>query len=391
MEPQLTQQELFGQSSFTFSNETVEVNVTERGGMTAPVRFTLDDGRSFSPYYINPWHDERHDIDTPVLSALRGDFFCLPFGGQNSVDGEEHPAHGESASSRWTPGALTQSGELTTFSLSLDYSACSGTITKELILREGECALYSEHTLHRFDGAYPLGHHATLSGNQGELTISVKPFDTGLTSSGLPWYHSGGEYQSLRADTPFDSLSQVQTVWRDEPVTDCSRFPAREGFVDIMAVYRRVSAAAAPEDRLSWTAAVNQAEGWVWFSLKDASLLPATVFWMENHGRHQPPWSGRNCCIGLEEVCAYFADGRAASIAPNPVAAAGIPTAITLSPTTPTRVRYIQGLAPLPDGFDTVRELIPRRSGIALVGGSRQRVEIPVAWEFLFAGKEAFD
>lgn len=395
MEPQLTQKERFGQSSFLFANDTVELSVTELGGMTAPVTFTLDRGERVSPYYINPWQSDPDEggaaaAEVPVLRPLRGDFFCLPFGADNSFDGEDHPPHGESASARWTAGALTQSGELTTFSASLEYTACPGRVEKELMLRSGECTLYSAHTLTGFSGAYPLGHHATLSGDRGTLSLSVKPFDLGRTSSGLPWYHAGGEYYALRPESRFNSLEEVPTIWRDEPTTDCSRFPNREGFVDIMAVYRRASAEAAPEDRLSWTAAVNSREGWVWFSLKDAALLPATVFWMENRGRHQPPWNGRNRCIGLEDVCSCFADGRRRSIGPNPIAEAGIPTAVELSPQSPRVVRYIQAMAAVPDGFDTVAELIPRRSGVALVSRSGKKVEVPVGWEFLYSGVEAF-
>jgi hypothetical protein len=38
-----------------------------------------------------------------ILQVLRGDFFCLPFGGNTrSFRGENHPPHGETANARWT-------------------------------------------------------------------------------------------------------------------------------------------------------------------------------------------------------------------------------------------------------------------------------------------------
>ena len=389
--PTLKEEERFGQASFVFENDTVEVSVTEVGGMTAPVVFTLPDGRGVSPYYVNPWHGEARELDEPVLVPLRGDFFCLPFGASNDMEGESYGVHGESAGKRWTPGALGESGGVTSFAMTMDYAATKGTVTKELTLRAGEQALYIEHSLAGFSGAYPLGHHATLAGSvhTGELAISVKPFDLGLTSPVFPWFQADGEYYSLQPDQGFTALESVPTVWKDEPTTDCSVFPNRKGFVDIMATYRKSAADAAPEDRLAWTCAVNRNQGWIWFSLKDASVLPATVFWMENHGRHQPPWDGRNCCIGLEEVCGFFANGRVDSVGKNRVSEAGIPTAVNLSADRMTRVRAIHGMAPAPKGFEKVTDLVPKKGAIELRDGSGKSVEVSVGWEFLFDGADA--
>ena len=67
--------------------------------------------------------------------------------------------------------------------------------------------------------------------------------------------------------------------------------------------------------------------------LKDPRVLPQTVVWMSNGGRDYAPWNGRHRrAIGLEEICGYFHLGHAASLADNPVAAAGSPTAVTLDP-----------------------------------------------------------
>ena len=387
----LRQEERFGQPCYVFANDTVEVSVTELVGMTAPVLYSLPDGRAVSPYYVNPWHGEKRSVPEPVLGPLRGDFFCLPFGENNSAEGEEHRVHGESAGARWTPGALGESGKLTSFAMTLQYEATRGTVTKELMLRSGESVLYSEHTLAGFDGSYPLGHHATLAGSvhHGELAISAKPFDFGLTSPSIPWFHSDGEYYALQPGQEFDSLDAVPTVWKEEPVSDCTIFPNRKGFVDIVGLFRKVDASAEEKKRLSWTCAVNRNQGWIWFSLKDASLLPATVLWMENHGRHQEPWNGRNCCIGLEEVCGYFARGRGESISKNPVTDRGIPTAVSLSSSTITPIRYIQGLAPAPEGFGRVLEVTPKKGGVTLSDGAGHSVDISVGWEYLFRGAEA--
>ena len=390
-EPNLRQEERFGQTSYVFANDTVEVSVTELGGMTAPVVFTLPDGRGVSPYYVSPWHSENLKLDEPVLVPLRGDFFCLPFGANNKMEGEDHRVHGEAAGGRWTPGALGESGPLTSFAMTLQYGATKGTVTKELLLRSGESVLYGEHTLAGFSGAYPLGHHATLAGSvkQGELQISVKPFDLGITSPSIPWFQADGEYFAIQPGQRFSSLEAVPTVWKDEPETDCSIYPSRPGFVDIIGVYRKAAEGDDFAARLGWTCVVNRKQGWIWFALKDSAMLPGTVFWMENHGRHQFPWNGRNCCIGLEETCGYLANGRADSVAKNPVSEAGIPSSVSLSPDRITAVRYIQGMTAAPKNFGKVAELIPGEGAITLKDESGKSVEIAVGWEYLFKGVDA--
>jgi hypothetical protein len=275
--------------------------------------------------------------------------------------------------------------------MTLEYERTEGNVTKELHLRSGESVLYSEHTVAGFSGAYPLGHHATLAGSvaEGELAVSVKPFDLGMTSPVFPWFHADGEYYAIQPGKTFTSLQKVPTVWKDEPETDCTIFPNRRGFVDIIGLFRKADAAGEPASRLSWTCAVNRNQGWIWFSLKDASVLPTTVFWMENHGRHQAPWDGRNCCIGLEDVCGYFANGRVDSVAKNPVSEAGIPTSMDLSPDRMTSVRYIQGMTSAPEGFDRVADVVTGEGNITLKGSGGKSVEVPVGWEFLFHGVDA--
>ena len=85
--------------------------------------------------------------------------------------------------------------------------------------------------------------------------------------------------------------------------------------------------------------------------------MPGTVFWISNKGRHGSPWNGRNRCLGLEETCSYFAEGLGPSIRPNPIAEAGIPTAVELSAGTPTAVKFIQGAVKIPAGFENVKEV----------------------------------
>lgn len=88
---------IHAQPSFVLATKAVEVAVTVRGGQMAPVTFFRDSAQPVRPYYVSPWQDEKpSEMPAPVLNCLRGDFFCVPFGGNtDEVAGEKHPPHGE--------------------------------------------------------------------------------------------------------------------------------------------------------------------------------------------------------------------------------------------------------------------------------------------------------
>ena len=146
---------------------------------------------------------------------------------------------------------------------------------------------------------------------------------------------------------------------------------------DLMAVYKR------PAAEPGWMTAVNTEEGYVWFSLKDAAVLPGTVFWLENRGRYAAPWGGRNRCLGLEDVCWYFDDSYVA----NPVSRLGIPTFMTLDGRKPVTINYIEGAVKTPAGFDVVKTIEFSPGAITLVSASGKRVQVPVRHEFLKTGQ----
>ena len=91
-----------GQPSWRLASAQVEAFVTEMGGHLGPVTFDRK-GRRLQPYSVAPWAEERTDPSLPpILKVLRGDFFCLPFGGNATPFGrEKHPVHGETANARW--------------------------------------------------------------------------------------------------------------------------------------------------------------------------------------------------------------------------------------------------------------------------------------------------
>ena len=102
--------------------------------------------------------------------------------------------------------------------------------------------------------------------------------------------------------------------------------------------------------------------------------MNSTVFWIENRGRHGVPWNGRNNCLGLEDVTAFFADGLAASAQPNLLTKEGVKTTVELSKDHPTVIRYIQGVAKVPAGFEQVKTLEFAPGSVTFVSTPGQRV-----------------
>lgn len=376
-----------GQDGIEIRADRVTVFCTELGGMmTASFR---DGDRDIRPYFVSPWQEEGQSIDEPVLVPLRGDFFCLPFGGGTEADGTVHPAHGVSAGGRWSVTATDERSGATTIRMEIAYDS-RRIVRKEIEVRDGAAAIYSTHTIEGFDGAFPLGHHATLRADEpGDLLVSFAPFAVGRTAerSADLTATSPGEYYTLAPGRGFCDLTEVPTIWSHRPTRRFDTFPNEEGFVDIAGVYRPTAGPHAPAPQHpAWSCAVNPREGWLWFSLKDPRYLPGTVLWAENRGRHGDPWRGRTSCLGIEETCSYLAEGLTPSLADNPLLSAGVPTAVRLRRDAPTRVRYIQGAVALPDGFGRVVSAGFEDAQVVFVDGAGQKVGVAVDWRFAVKG-----
>jgi hypothetical protein len=348
----------------------------------APVTFFRKSDRPVAPYYVSPWQGEKHEYPVPVLAPLRGDFFCLPFGGNGEVyRGESHPPHGETAGSPWTFSGMERSGSATTLTLEMNTRARAGRVIKRLSLVEGQNVVYSSHRIEGFEGKSPLGHHATLAmpDKEGAFKISHSPIRFGLTNPTRFSDPAGGEYQQLGIGQRFASLSAVPSIFKGAPDVDCSRLPQKKGYADLLAIFPTAN-----DGKPAWLTAVRSDEGWMWFSFKDPRVLTSTVFWLENHGRHRLPWFGRNNCVGLEDVTAYFADGLKPSAEANLLNREGIPTAQNLSGE--FTVNYIQGVARIPAGYSETASVEFSRGVVTFVSTSGRRVTVPVRHEFLQTG-----
>lgn len=372
-----------GLSCWVIKSDQVELAITKTGGHMAPVIFYRDSEAPVAPYYISPWQDEKHEYPVPVLVPLRGDFFCMPFGGNgDKYNGEKHPPHGETSGSRWSFESSETKGARTSLTLTMDTQARAGRVTKKLHLLEGQNVVYSTHVIEGFEGKTSLGHHATLQmpEKEGAFKISHSPIKFGLTNPTRFSNPANGEYQQLGINQRFASLSSVPSIFRGTGGVDCSKLPQKKGYADLLMIFPKDTAG-----KPAWLTAVRADEGWMWFSLKDPATLTSTVFWLENGGRHMLPWFGRNNCVGLEDVTAFFADGLKPSASANILTKEGIKTAQDISGT--FQVNYIQGVAKVPAGFTDVAS-VEFAGGVAtFISTSGQRVMIPVRHEFLKTGQ----
>jgi hypothetical protein len=352
---------------------SVTFHMTIAGGQIAPVKFNLR-GRTVEPFSTAPWCDTPEAKDLiPLLRELRGDFFCAPFGAGPGWRGEEHPPHGETANSDWS----VESSSPERLVAVLATKARPGRITKTIEARPGETNLYQTHVFEDMQGSMCFGHHAMLDFKRnGPGLVSTSKLRLAQVLPAPFENPAQGGYSCLKQGAWFRKLDSVPMA--DGSKADLTRYPAREGFDDLVMVHHKDS------DDFAWAAVVFPEQKFVWFSLKNPAHLASTVFWYSNGGRHYPPWNGRHRgVLGVEEVTAYFHLGLGASLSRNPWKDKGVPTSLTFQKRKATRIPYIMGVAPIPAKFDPVRSITRTPAGIRIQSAGGATVEHAVDTAFL--------
>lgn len=358
---------VFGQPSYKIESDSVTAWISELGGQLAPVRFQLPNG-PVEPFSVAPWAEE--DIDLPpILKALRGDFFCLPFGGNDErYLGEKHPVHGETANLRWSLDSSTEGA----VQMSVDTTVRKGHVNKEIFVLPGQTAIYQRHTISGMSGPMSLGHHAMVRFRSPGF-VSVSPFGFGQVFPAEFENPVQGGYSALKPGATFGDLTRVPAL--DGSFADLSHYPEREGFEDLVMVYSALGST------FAWTAVHFPEEGYVWYSLKDPRILTGTVLWHSNGGRHYSPWSGRHRgVLGLEEVTSSFHWGLAGSVGPSDANSAGYRTYVDLDPANSFVVSTIIGVAPSQPLSGPVANIEKIDAGILIsdAKGGKISVEIEV-------------
>ncbi|HUR59342.1 MAG TPA: hypothetical protein VM029_16625 [Opitutaceae bacterium] len=375
---------LLGQPSWSFRSSHVAAALTQLGGQLGPVMFRLG-ARTIAPFSVAPWAEEKAARDLiPLLAALRGDFFCAPFGGNGTAwRGEKHPPHGETANARWKLHGVEKSGARTTLHASLATKIRRGRADKFITLVDGETVIYQRHVLSGSRGPMDVGHHAMVKFPEepGSGIVSTSRFVHAQVFPGVFESPENRGYSALEAGATFDALDRVPLSTGG--TTDLSRYPARRGFEDL------VMLTADAKLPFAWNAVTFPRQRYVWFSLRNPRLLRHTILWISNGGRHYAPWNGRHTGVmGIEDTTSYFHYGLAESAKPNPLNRRGMPTALTLDPKNPTTIDYIIGVAAIPAGFDRVKDIRAIDGAILLDAANGKSAQCVVDLGFLNASNE---
>ncbi len=359
-----------GELSFHLATPELELNVTQRGGHLAPVIFHLPGG-DVSPYSLSPWWPAEYPEVPPLLAVLRGDFFCLPFGGQ--VVG---PPHGDPANAEWTE--ISRSDD--SLRLVLHTRDSGARIRKTIATRPCHHALYLEHQITHLEGSYSYGAHPTLDFSglaDGAGRVTVSPFHWASVYPGAFSNPAAGETQCLAPGAVFTDLRQVPLAAGG--TTDLTRYPARHGNDDLVMLAHFAATEVQP---FAWTAAVF--DTFVWISLKNPADFPSTLLWFSNGGRTAPPWNGRHLGrMGIEDVCSYFAEGVDSSRL-DLLKPLGIPTTRDFQKNSVVNLRNIQAVVPVPVGFGAVARIVPHGEGaIKLTAESGREIITSIDWNYL--------
>lgn len=354
----------------------IAVTLDLRVGHVRELRITRD-GREVTPLHTAPWVDDpavtgAADIP-PSLRYLSGDFFCAPFGASD-LD-PEAPAHGWSANSRWQPVATTPLPDGVTATYRLERTILGATVEKTFTLRDEHPFLYETHTFIGGSGAVPVANHAmTRFSGGGRLAFSPKQdFET---PAGAP------EPDPRRGRSvlayPARSTDPRRMPTAAGGVVDLTTYPIAARHEDLVMLVED------PGNPLGWFAALRPDSRDLVLSLKRPTDFPVTIFWFSNGGRDYPPWNGRHLgVLGFEEARSWSVAGHRASIASNPLARAGIPTALELVPNGAVELRNVVGGLPLATAGSPVAGLTVAGGRASIRLADQTSLDVPINSAFL--------
>ena len=375
-----TLQKRYGQPSYTIRTDQVVLNVAESCGFMAPVTFYRTSNQPIEPLAVAPWWNEKLSGQPPIIKGLRGDFFCMPFGGGvTKYRGRDYPPHGETANRRWSFQDVARSKGGAALHLKMNLKLQKGTVHKAIALLPGENNVYVRHRIEGLSGPMSFSHHATLQfpDRPGAGRLSFSKHKHAATFYEPVESPEIGTYSILKPDTTIKDLTRVPLI--DGSTTDLTSYPNRRGYEDLAMI------CADPALDFAWSAVTFAKERYVWFNIKDPKVLASTVLWFTNGGRHFEPWNGRHInAMGMEEGTTFWGDGVGASAQPNALTRKGIKTCHRFSPKGPYDVPCIMGVAKVPRGFNVVKDV--RRiddNTVRLVGNGRLRVDVPLRLDFL--------
>jgi hypothetical protein len=334
---------------------SVGVRFNPVGGHLDEVRFTVS-GTTLKPMHQAHWRTGENNNGVPeeldasipqVLRSLAGDFFCAPFAADDLTNG---PIHGPPANGLWSEIHRMQDAQGgVAVDFGLDSSLLGADILKRITLKSGHPVVYQSHRFMGGEGAIPFAHHPMIRVDD-DARLSTSPKQFGMTSA-LPVESDPALGRSLLMyPQEFDNLSSVRAV--DGRIVNLRNLPSPEGYEDVVHLFEQNNS------EFGWAAVVARANGFVFFTVRNPRVMPATTLWLSNAGRDYPPFSGRHRnVVGIEDGCHFLAQGYLASVAHNTLNVRGIATALRLNPNGETEVKHAFGAFPMPNGWSEVADV----------------------------------
>lgn len=364
-----------GQPSYTLQNSHADLRVSVQGGHLTG-SFAVG-GKQVSPFWTAPWWKEPCREEDPwIVRLLRGDFFCLPFGGNAEPhEGRSYPLHGKTANECWD--LVSRDPAAGTLALRMELEP--GEVVKTIRLEPGAPVIYQGHRVSGLSAKMPVGHHPTLwcGEEPGGAIVDMSEPVAGFTLPGHVGVPETQGYALLAAGVEITDRGRVPTVYGG--TADLGRYPLRRGHED------GVQFICDPKKEFCFTSVAFPSRGYLYFNLKDPRVLSSTVFWMCDGGRYGAPFSGRATgVLGAEETTGLFFSGIGPSVQPNELQKRGFRTFHEFSASSPTDVRLIMGVAPIGTGFTGVADIVRKDAAtVSIRGRGGERIDVPCRVDFL--------
>ncbi len=349
----------------TMSTEGISLAFRPESGIIDDLVINCEGAKDLRPLHRAPWvrsGEALPDGVAPVESRLAGDFFCAPFGRTKA----DIPIHGWAANGTWEKAGSDRAGDgAVTTTYALREAVEGARLVKHLTLCPHHPIVYQSHVFEGGAGAIPVAHHAMIH-VPGGARLSFSRKASGFTLGKALETDPKRGRSVLLYPQRFASLAKVKRA--DGGISDASLYPFDQGHEDFIIMSER------PGTKLGWSAALAKADGFLFFALKDATVLPHTALWMSNGGRNYAPWNGRHrAVIGIEEASL---DHHLIEDPEDGLAGVALGKG-------KVTVRYALGAIPVPANWTAVSDIALGNGEITLTDASGDTRKVPFLAGFL--------
>jgi hypothetical protein len=344
----------------TIDTDGISLTFRPESGIIDDLVIACEGARELRPLHRAPWLNSGESLPdevAPVERRLAGDFFCAPFG-RTSPD---IPIHGWAANGTWDKvGIEREATGGVTATYRLRETVEGAKLIKRLTLCPNHPIVYQHHVFEGGTGAIPIAHHAMIRVPGGaRLSFSSK---ASRFTPARPLETDPKRGRSvLLYPQHFSSFATVKRA--NGGLSDASLYPFETGHEDLIIMSE------APATKLGWSAALALKEGFLFFAIKDAAILPHTVLWMSNGGRSYTPWNSRHrAVIGIEEASLDY------RLIEDPK---DRPAGLSLGKGRTTTVRYAFGAIPPPKNWTAVKDIELGKGKLTLTDESGDRRDVP--------------